>query len=709
MHSNNTTIKNTKNTKNTKVLKKSINKEHFRLIIPKILPHQRKPIEYLVSKCRKQHGLIINHFMGTGKTFTSLFLTKNYPNKNIVLIIPNGLENIWLRDAKILSIDLNNITIIQFKDINNYYKYKNVIKDSILIIDEAHELINIIKYFVNYSTDDEEKISKTLDKENKKKDVSVEDKNKMVDFIETVYSSHKTLLLTGSLIVSKLYDIRYLLNLAAGKAVVPYEIVQFRESLYTTKYFDILYKNWFIGIIDNDFLGIIPNSLRIFINKYSSWLNPLATLQIILTRNANTITRIIFPIKPTSQKQLVLYDSKSSTRSPVLQKLLSLLNDLKTGYYTYALKKSSLYFIKIFIVYIITKGLALALRQLSEYYDENYTFDTLDVNKLKPFGKFVSFYKYGHGTDIYPEVFLQNKSVPYTDYQLDLWTRFISIETSNISAQEAVVLGLNKSITEADLFLNRRNVSYTLNGRLIGNIAFNLEEPRKFIDIYNIYINNNMDSTLVYSNSFTSGLLQFAAFLERKNIPYVIYEPSLDVDKRNQILDDFKNKKISMLLLHEIYWQGFSIEGVKHFHILEPVNDYYIKEQLITRVVRYKSHYHLKPTQRYVYIYQWHCSFNNVFEYVRTHKTQFSKWLKNDTLMYYFEYLSRYAKNYSPDDMLMQSLNKKDAFFKKLYDTVKKVSIDNNDIPDTCCIWDPDTNSLCQKKYNLPSCTTLSN
>jgi hypothetical protein len=103
-----------------------------------------------------------------------------------------------------------------------------------------------------------------------------------------------------------------------------------------------------------------------------------------------------------------------------------------------------------------------------------------------------------------------------------------------------------------------------------------------------------------------------------------------------------------LLLLHPSYFEGFSINGVRRFHILEPVTKFHIKEQLYTRVVRFKSHDHLPINERNVEIIQWYCSLKNLINKIHEAKIQIS----NKTLD-----LSILEFNGSNDDLYINSID----------------------------------------------------
>ena len=71
-----------------------------------LLPHQYYPIDYLL-KHPKQKGLLINHYLGTGKTFLGLgfaekMLAKNngLNNHKIILIVPRFLKSNWVTQMR---------------------------------------------------------------------------------------------------------------------------------------------------------------------------------------------------------------------------------------------------------------------------------------------------------------------------------------------------------------------------------------------------------------------------------------------------------------------------------------------------------------------------------------------------------------------------------------------------------------------------------
>ena len=126
-------------------------------------PHQKNVIKYIVSKCKKQHGLLLNHYQGTGKTITGIFFLKNFDKYKKVIIGPDVLQNMWKKSAKDNGLN-NNVFYISYSQLEKsvlvengkfeneelYRKIKNILQDCILICDEAH---NILDFCNNYQSE----------------------------------------------------------------------------------------------------------------------------------------------------------------------------------------------------------------------------------------------------------------------------------------------------------------------------------------------------------------------------------------------------------------------------------------------------------------------------------------------------------------------------------------------------------------------------
>lgn len=685
---------------------------------PSLLDYQVRPIEKLVSKCKSQHGMILYHVMGSGKTISSIYLAKNYPNKKLVILLPDGLQNIWIRTANPVGQKIDKIITYEsllkypFKD---WIKlFTETLKDSILIADEAHNLINIIKTLFNDDSGNvgvEEDVSsstshKYQDKKQRAKNGKIKEdtKTNLYEFLDAFKGAYKVLLLTGTPIINGLPDIRWLVNIAAGKRILPYNEHEFVKQFYKTDIVDAFLLGWVNEIMAVTILGlpIISNSNWVNLNNIEGYVSKIRGLidsyfqkeiggEVSPDENNRSwfwIIKKLITKEPTSDiKDLVVFKPNDSSLVWIFRKLFS--KDPSNA---------EKLFIRLIVTSIALSGLYMLYNYLSKNYSR-YNYKKLDPTKFSIAKPYIDYYTITNNDPNYPKVTFKTESVGYTQYQLELWTRLIYYV--NISDSESVLLELNKNINEAELFKPNYVTSsvYLDKGRIIGNLneidntvsnkkdilyPFRNQIPLKFISIAESYIRNKT-STVVYSNFYEHGIVLLSKYLKKRGINHVVYTPTLSVNRRNKILLDFKNKKITLILLHPAFFEGFSINGVRVFHILEPLLEYYKIEQLITRGVRYQSHFHLPLKERTVKIVQWECSLKPFFSQIKRFKESIKNWVQNDLAVVYFSRFADYNSYLTPDTSVNSSVNKTESYIKTFSSNFKNNSESN--LKNTCCIY----------------------
>lgn len=106
--------------------------------------HQVKTVNYLLEH-PEQKGLLIAHYLGTGKTFTALAYSESISDKDIIIIAPEFLRANWLSHMNLMG--LRNKSRYKFL---SFQEAKNTVFDklgnSIVIIDEIHRLVDLIKH-----------------------------------------------------------------------------------------------------------------------------------------------------------------------------------------------------------------------------------------------------------------------------------------------------------------------------------------------------------------------------------------------------------------------------------------------------------------------------------------------------------------------------------------------------------------------------------
>ena len=631
--------------------------EHFRDI--KLQPHQKKIIKFLVAKCRKQKGLLVNHYQGTGKTITGIFFLKNYPKYVKLILAPQALKSMWVTACKDNGIDTDNAAnkkqfqfiSYEYLDALSYYqndefekamsKLTIIFQNSILISDEAHNLIQIFEFCQEQGQDHLEDLTKAVTPGEKLRFIATNDnimlyRSKLKKYLELFTSCSKILFLTGTPVVNYCADIRWFINLSAGHMVVPY--IDFSTAYGNqTKVFERLQK-------------VLKPVIKLFGNEsyMPSWM---------------------------------LYGAGVQQYKANIMAILDLfITPFLTGY-SIADK---------FVKKIICNGIMYSLNLVSKQFS---TFK-LDVSKVERagWGKYVSFYKYDN-LDYYPSMIVKNMPTTYTNYQYDVWLRG---NDDKLTYEEYVVLDFIGNLNDAKLFKSYSSIGINeKQGRIIGNMG-ETEEPKKFVEIAQDYQDNNV-STLIYSNYFESGILLLSKFLTTRKIEHTIFDTSLTTEQKEKILNDFEEQTIKLVLLHPAFFEGFSIKGVRRFHILEPVNSYYMKEQLYTRVVRLNSHQHLPIEERNVTICQWYISFDQIIEQITVQSKKMFKNLEFD--------LTEIIYEKSPDQMCMKEAESGEGWRTNMAEVLRKVAMDSNEVlqnlNEECCIY----GDICDSP--LPDCDDL--
>ena len=184
-------------------------------------PHQVEAILRTVSNVNN-HGILLNHHMGTGKTFSGLGILRNYIEKHDAIIVaPTGNDS-WSRDADPYPSDFpieyfnsKKITYLTFENLLSYaVENPHLSNGKIVIVDECHYLIELI-------------YNKSVNR------------TQLTNLFNWLNQCFKLILLTGTPFWREATDIRYLINLAAGEqpngqSLVPYNYQQFKDEYYIT-------------------------------------------------------------------------------------------------------------------------------------------------------------------------------------------------------------------------------------------------------------------------------------------------------------------------------------------------------------------------------------------------------------------------------------------------------------------------------------------
>lgn len=234
-----------------------------------------------------------------------------------------------------------------------------------------------------------------------------------------------------------------------------------------------------------------------------------------------------------------------------------------------------------------------------------------DTERLKPeTSKYISYYNvdFEHD-DNYPRREMVQNSVPYSEPQLHMFLRYADQKLSQ-EQMYALLSEKEDHINKEQLKLHSDTLQAEFKkdsggGRDIGNLTIDSIETPKFPMVYGA-LKNSTGPSVIYSNYYNNGIKLFAKFLDKmgeKN--YRILSPDLSFDEQVKIINDYNKGNIKILLLHPEITEGVSLEGTDQLHILEPIINIALQEQIIGRTIRYRSHTHLPKERQIVHIYVW--------------------------------------------------------------------------------------------------------
>ncbi len=273
---------------------------------------------------------------------------------------------------------------------------------------------------------------------------------------------------------------------------------------------------------------------------------------------------------------------------------------------------------------------SVAIPYMNEQFPAGQTaFREFDPSKMKDFTtKYISFYNIEMESDPnYPRKNMHAERVHLSDPQTHF---FLDLCDEDLNKEELRMILAEDNKTINDEYINFHSMDIQRQflmdptvGREIGNFSLvgsdgeRIEAP-KFERIFK-HIQKNEGSTAVYSNYYVNGILKFAEFLDRKGMKdsYIILEPELSIEEQMKRIDQYNKGKKRILLIHPEITEGVSLLATEQLHVLEPIPNKALLDQVIGRAVRYRSHIDLPKKRQRVDVYVWE-SFVNYSNYFPT-------------------------------------------------------------------------------------------
>jgi hypothetical protein len=596
--------------KSSKSSSKSTQKKMVKIpkteFVKTLLPHQTQFIKYTQKECYTKIGFLLFHFMGTGKTITALSWAMNYSKFKTFIICPIGIENTWKLELK--KIDklspMRKLTIINFdKFFANFANYEKELKDSVLIVDEAH---NICNFF------------------HTERDFYLKD-----SMLNVLKIPHRILLCSGTPLVHSITDLSILINIITKRETLPMDSEQFYQTYgrvnasannvkwltnkfndYYYIYKDMLKKNMFIMV--SLFLSNIP----ILFPTHNTFLSK----ELLNFKKVFTFEGQSFPLEIRLTVYMMIFFILSQVIAYGSGFLFTKVDDNK--------RREMLY----------ETGSGFSI---TNYYD-------LDYNKIsKDITNHVDYYVPLSSNDIneYP-----SKIYNMRYYELDLKQNMTLLElmTNNLTIESMKSLQLTKysnfSLVKS---IGNNFENYLKIGQMVSNtceftnyvfnndfkikkhsktgfrIAKGRNDKQKYQKLLDLLSLDNLSTlsakykfiierirkkkkkTLIYSSFYKQGYRLFSILLNFLGIHHYILDTEQTLKIREEILNHFNYNTSStkVILIHPSITEGISLLEVRELHILEPMPVYTSRDQLIARCVRYRSHSRLPADKRNVTIF----------------------------------------------------------------------------------------------------------
>ena len=322
----------------------------------------------------------------------------------------------------------------------------------------------------------------------------------------------------------------------------------------------------------------------------------------------------------------------------------------------------------------------------------------------------------------YPSVKEHEKSVQYNRGQIQTLIRMMDDNIDTNVIRHMFGDKPEKILEDPKLLAAMSQDDFLARAVSVGNMYIDNQPPPKFSEI-----EKNLGKRSVVWSQHLADIKSFERYLHEADLRRKIGRVWKNMTNMEitSTLEAFKAGRLDVLLLHPDMYQGISIQGATDMHIMEPCIDAMKLAQARARVIRFKSHAHLPPSERRVQIFRWRCSYQRV--------TAFRLWINRATSGFLGrtnvqKETSKYVKEYkpylhqarpdlknaftevSPDDLLAFMDKSTDVMTDKIREDLTEHGSVCKTRPLKCCVWQPDRAMInkCIERTGLLECTSSS-
>jgi len=611
--------------------------------------YQKQFINRVINTCRYQKGIILYHIMGSGKTFTALNLLLNFnQDVDFIILCPNDIKNEWIRQINLYfqkKIHFREKVLDNIHDIDEIFKKdKSFFENKILIIDEAHNLLKILR------------------ESNNKNLFDILNKNLSITF--------KNIFMSGTPIYNNSMDINFLINLSnlPNKLDLIYQETDFKKKyMYIPKHkyltygylLPIAFKSVKFMTLFNNIYSFHVNELfnKYIENRFLRFMFGLSkniAIEYIGDKIANQIKLLIE--KQSVDSMFVFNPNKTNDFYNDVHKYIDYFSTSKNNknspfatinqvneFVDYNVFQSTLFYMFIYEIGRIDHILDQKMYILKENIYKEYINNGRQIGNIS-----LGFLLRDHVKEISNMI---NELKKMSDTKNMTPEKKTEHEKQMQQAKEDLKLFIKQKLHEkygelTETYLSIFNLISYLISKLCTASSYvfqyfilnknitdtNIFWPNKFDRLYKKYLNDpekKRKKHVIYSNYYDYGVQQLVVFFNYMNevksneddeIKFKILFPNDVLKKllkndndeniskiRHSILDEFHRGVFNVLIIHPDLTEGYSIKSVNYIHILEPIKELSVYDQVIGRVVRMDSHTN-NGIDKNVYVINWICT-----------------------------------------------------------------------------------------------------
>ena len=518
--------------------------------------HQRYVIEHMVRHPH-QHGLIVAHQMGTGKTLLGIGMADALQGRDVLVIAPRQLVFVWQAEAAKYGLAAANTARYSFTT----YSHTDLaalpdLSTTVVIMDEAHNAVGALKEMGPAGAAS----------------------------LRRLQAAYKVLLLSGTPIYQDEMDFVYLVNIAAGADVLPYDVGVFNRRFTSVRPARAALVGYWMPIVN-----IAMRSTQLV-----GWVLTAVTVVGLLGFAGKALADAPFKALVKPAQRLLRYGGDLAggrTKEYVAQ----MVEGLDPGIAVAVV--SSL----VNLVVGLLAGVNLIVAGV--FKTASWQLRTLDTRGLQPcIHKYVSFFEVDNRD--YPARVFHKRPVNYTREQAGLFLRFCDGMLPAGELQQ-LVSGLDDDTAQVFGASLQKGLHDSIGeGLKIGNLRVAGVWPRKFESLLDAAGGGRVPA-LVYSNFDEHGVQALSEFLVAKGVKHAVVRPTDAAADLAATIARFNRRDIRMVLLHPDMTEGLSFAGARQVHFLEPVMQQAVQDQVVARAIRYRSHSHLPPAERRVDVHTW--------------------------------------------------------------------------------------------------------